>query len=178
MQENRLERNIIDVLVEQQIKLGYRNETIRLYYPLLSLNRFLQVDVGVEEMEKQLSVFCQDVEERLGQIELSRKGERFCFCLPPKASEYAHSQMNNYAFLQDLVETVGYHGATLDDVLQVFHNHSSQVQVEPVEGEEFDYLVYFKDGKPDDYRYCISNHDLHVIYHRFTPEDYDDLVRE
>jgi hypothetical protein len=40
---------------------------------------------------------------------------------------------------------------------------------------EFDYLVYFEDGVPDDYRYCITDEGCHLIYHRFTPEDYEDF---
>ena len=42
----RLEKNIIDVIKEEQAKLGYRKEKIRLYYPLSSLNHFFQLDVG------------------------------------------------------------------------------------------------------------------------------------
>ena len=33
----RLEKNIIDVIKEEQAKLGYRKEKIRLYYPLSSV---------------------------------------------------------------------------------------------------------------------------------------------
>ena len=41
MNFSRLEQNICDVIKEEQIKLGYQSETIRLYYPLGSLNNFL-----------------------------------------------------------------------------------------------------------------------------------------
>ena len=33
-----LKRNLIDIVAEEQAKLGYRKEMIRLYYPLSSLN--------------------------------------------------------------------------------------------------------------------------------------------
>ena len=33
-----LENNLIDIIKEEQAKLGYRKEKIRLYYPLSSLN--------------------------------------------------------------------------------------------------------------------------------------------
>ena len=36
----KLEKNIIDVIKEQQAKLGYIKEKVRLYYPLNSLNHF------------------------------------------------------------------------------------------------------------------------------------------
>lgn len=36
-------------------------------------------------------------------------------------------------------------------------------------------IVYFEDGIPDDYRYCLSLEGEHMIYHKFTPEDYEDF---
>ena len=44
-----LEKNIIEVIQEEQIKLGYRSELIRLYYPITSLNRFFHTDVAEKE---------------------------------------------------------------------------------------------------------------------------------
>ena len=38
--------------------------------------------------------------------------------------------------------------------------------------EEFDLLLYFPDGKPDSYYYCLKQEGEHVLYHRFTREDY------
>ena len=38
MTYHRLENSIIDVIKEEQAKLGYRKEEIRLYYPLSSLD--------------------------------------------------------------------------------------------------------------------------------------------
>lgn len=37
----KLEKNLIDIIREQQMKLGYCSEDVRLYYPLSSLNHFL-----------------------------------------------------------------------------------------------------------------------------------------
>lgn len=47
----RLEKNIIDVIKEEQAKLGYRKEKIRLYYPLSSLNHFFQLDRNAGKIE-------------------------------------------------------------------------------------------------------------------------------
>lgn len=38
---DKLERNLIDIIKEEQAKLGFFKEDIRLYYPLSSLNLFL-----------------------------------------------------------------------------------------------------------------------------------------
>ena len=51
----RLEKNIIEVIQEEQIKLGYRSELIRLYYPITSLNRFFHTDAAEKEMSELLA---------------------------------------------------------------------------------------------------------------------------
>lgn len=175
MDFTKLEKNICDVINEEQIKLGYRKEVVRLYYPLLSLNRFLSSQLGVGEMLKALGEFCNVVRERFGDIEVSNKGERFCFCLPVEASEYVHEHTSQDGFLRDFINTVSRHGVTIDEVVAQFKKYSDCVHVEKVSHGEFDYLVYFEDGLPDSYRYCLTDEGSHVIYHRFTIEDYEDF---
>lgn len=170
-----LERNLIDILKEQQVKLGYRSEAVRLFYPLQSLNRFLGTGHGIDGMKEELNRFAETVKERLGEIEISNAGERFCFLLPEQASVYAHEHMEDKEFIRDFIAAVSKHGAAMEDVLNVFHQYSAHVHVEKVSHGEFDYLVYFEDGKPDEYRYCITDEGCHIIYHRFTKADYEDF---
>ena len=47
----------MDVIKEEQAKLGYRKEKIRLYYPLSSLNHFFQVEGDVTGMLEKLNWF-------------------------------------------------------------------------------------------------------------------------
>jgi hypothetical protein len=175
MDFTKLEKNICDVINEEQIKLGYRKEVVRLYYPLSSLNRFLNSQFGVGEMKKALGEFCNIEKNRLGNIEVSSEGERFCFCLPPEASEYIHEHTSQDGFLHDFINTVSRHGVTIDEVINQFKKYSNCVHVEKVSHGEFNYLVYFEDGQPDAYRYCLTDEGCHVIYHRFTVEDYEDF---
>ena len=44
MDYQKLENSLIDVIKEEQAKLGYRKEEIRLYYPLGSLNHFFDMN--------------------------------------------------------------------------------------------------------------------------------------
>ena len=39
---DKLEKNLIDIIKEEQAKLGFFKEDIRLYYPLSSLNHFFR----------------------------------------------------------------------------------------------------------------------------------------
>lgn len=173
MNFSNLENNIIDVIKEQQIKLGYRSETIRLYYPLSSLNSLLSTKFDTSRMLKVLTDFGKSAEDKLGTVEVSNKSERFCFIIPPKGADYVHAHMKNSEFIYDFIKTVEKHGCTLDDVLKQFHKHSNKVHIENMDNGEFDYLIYFEDGKPDSYRYCIKQEGHHIIYHRFTIDDYN-----
>lgn len=175
MNSLKLEKNIIDMMQEEQLKLGYRREAVRLYYPLLSLNRLLETECNVDQMSELLDTFCSHVEVRLGRIQIVRQRERFCLIIPAQGSEYVREHMADHSFLQDFIDTISRHGVTVEEVLQPFYHHSDKVHVEKLTGDEFDYLVYFENGIPDDYRYCITQEDCHITYHRFTIDDYNDL---
>lgn len=173
-----LENNLIDIIKEEQAKLGYQKERIRLYYPLSSLNHFFHSECSVSEMRNCLKKFCNYVAPRLGTVDISNNGERFCFSIPESGSEYVHEHTGKNEFIHSLVKVVSRHGCTLNDVLSVFHQYSDAVHVEEVPHREFDYLVYFENGEPDTYRYCFHIEELHIIYHRYLPEDYKDLGLE
>lgn len=176
MDFSKLEKHIIDVIKEEQIKLGYRSEVVRLYYPLNSLNQFLSDDFDIEQMHKVLEDFIDYVENRLGKIQVSNVGERFCLAIPEVGVDYVHEHMDHTEFIYDFIKTIEKHGCTIEDVLQTFYHHSEHVHVEKVDHGEFDYLVYFEDGEPDDFRYCITDEGCHIIYHRFMPGDYEDFA--
>lgn len=176
MDYSRIRKNICDVIKEEQVKLGYRKESIRLYYPLLSLNRFLGADYTVDEMQKELEAFAVTQISELGQIQISHKKDRFCIFLPEQATEWVYEHTEHSGFLYDFIETISRHFITIDEIVSQFRKYSEHVHFEKVQGEDFDYVIYFEDGEPDDYRYCLTDEHCHFIYHRFTVEDYQDLL--
>jgi hypothetical protein len=171
----KLEQNIYDVIKEEQIKLGYRKEVIRLYYPLSSLNRFLGTELDADGMNRVLPEFCENLQDKLGKTQISNQGERFCFCFSPEASEYVYTHTKQEGFLYDFIKTVSKHGVSIEEVIEQFKKYSDCVHVEKVTHTEFDYLVYFEDGQPDSFRYCLTEEGCHIIYHRFTIDDYRDF---
>ena len=52
---DKLEKNLMDVIQEEQAKLGFRREKIRLYYPLSTLNHLLDTEDTAEQMETTLA---------------------------------------------------------------------------------------------------------------------------
>lgn len=84
-----------------------------------------------------------------------------------------HEHTDPSGFLADFIAAIGRHGCTMDELLAIFHRHGEHVHVEALHNGEFDWLVYFEDGKPDAYCYCIADEGCHLTYHRFTKEDYE-----
>lgn len=68
MNYQNLEQNIIDVIKEEQAKLGYRLEEIRLYYPLSSVNHLLNTTGSAEETLQSLADFGAFTADRLGVV--------------------------------------------------------------------------------------------------------------
>ena len=154
---DKLERNLIDIIKEEQAKLGFFKEDIRLYYPLSSLNHFFSVT------------------EKLGQIEISHKGDRFCFHIPKEGTVYVHDNTAPNEFIKSLVELVAKHDCTMNEILDLFHTYSQNIITEEINNDEFDRLIRFADKPEDTYYYCFKDEGCHIIYHRFLPEDYADF---
>lgn len=170
-----LEKNITDVIVEQQIKLGYLSETIRLYYPAESINRTLGTQLSIEELQNILNQFCEYLVSRFGAVEYTIKDNRFCIIVPPTGVDYVYKEIQDRRFLTEFIDIIRKHDCSLEEIQRVFQKYSSHVVCEKMSGEEFDFLIYFQDEKPDSYRYCIKFEDCHATYHRFTKEDYADF---
>lgn len=175
MTYHRLENSIIDVIKEEQAKLGYRKEEIRLYYPLSSLDHFFETEADAEEMKKILTGFGAYTKEKLGNVLVSNKGDRFCFHIPEQGAEYVHAHMKPNEFIRELVELVGKHGCTMQQVKNLFLSKGKQVQMEPMDNGEFDLMIRFEGDGEDPYYYCFKDEGCHIIYHRFLPEDYADF---
>lgn len=170
----RLEKSLIDLVKEEQAKLGYRKEMIRLYYPLSSLNHFMETNADSEEMQELLADFPKAAEDIFGEVGITHAKDRFCFALSEKASEYVHENMKPNEFIKELVELVAKHGCTMEDIEVLFRSHSDKIVAEPMDNGEFDQMIRFEEGE-DKYYYCFKDEGCHIIYHRFLPEDYADF---
>lgn len=171
-----LERSLIDVIKEEQAKLGYYREDIRLYYPLSSLNHFFAANANEEEMQQILEGGMNaKLADKLGTVEVSHRGDRFCFHIPPEGAEYVHENTKENEFIRELVDLVVKHGCTIDQVYALFAAHSDHVRRVKMENGEFDERIWFENDAEDPYYYCFKQEGEHMIYHRFLPEDYDDF---
>jgi hypothetical protein len=171
-----LEKVICDTIKEEQIKLGYEKETIRLYYPMSSLANILEEEISDQaKLTEILAAFAELVEPRLGKLEITHKDERFCILIPPEGAAYVHEHYPDNPFLTNLIEAVRQHDCNLEKLLEVFKKYSEHVVCEKSKTEEFDYVIYFTENTGDDYRYCIKFEHGHTIYHRFLKQDFQNL---
>ncbi len=170
--EKALFENLVAMIWEQQLKLGYRREKVRLYYPLESLEGFLG-KASVQEMEEGLHGFFEE-EKRLGEVEVTRRGRRFCLCLPEEASYYVKEHAPKEDFLVAFLEKMKSHPSQLEEVLPLFEKYGKAV-IEREPSEDLLCAVHFEGGVPDSFVYCFSSEEGHLSYHRLMPWDYEAL---
>ncbi len=167
------EKNLMDVITESHLKLGYSKSEVRFYYPLDSLNRLLNSELPAESMGYLLENLKTSSNGILRYTQFSHKENRFCLSVSAEGAEYVHEQMRDTAFLKEFIEGIQQGRCNINDILTIFLRHSDEVKYIKLEDNEFDYLVYFENGIPDSYRYCIKFELEHATYHRFTIKDYE-----
>ena len=165
-----LEDNLVYVATEALIKMG-GNEPVGLYYPAATLISILG-GVEKERLNCVLEDFASFVFDRLGEIGVEKSGDRYRITLGEKALDYARKGLGDCAFLKDLIEYSKTYPADMDGVTAIFKKYSDKVVCKPQQSEEFDFLVYFEDGAPDGFYYCIKFEDGEMHYHRLAPADF------
>ncbi len=176
----RLIKNIIDQIQESQIKLGYVKETIRLYYPVSSLNNLLDSEVKTtEEMVQRLT---QEFSRTtpLGDLKFSQHQGRIEISIPPEGGAYVHDQIKVPDFLQEIISFFQInHSSTIEEICRVFEKYNKDyVCMQMPESADFDYVIYFEHTSIDEYYYCIKMEMGHTISHRFLKADYEQLITE
>ena len=168
-----LKKNIIDTITEFQIKLGYEENSMGLYYPLESLNRLLETDLSTKEMQEELTKFSNWAKETLGSVECTHEKTRFRLTIPKEGVAFVYQNFGDNNFLREFIQGTRKSNCSIDDIVDIFKKYSDKIVCEKMDNDEFDYLIYFEDGIPDDYRYCLEFEFGYAEYHRFTPKDYE-----
>lgn len=136
----RLAKSLIDIVKEQQAKLGYRKEIVRLYYPLSTLRHFFEcagddnkIAAGVISEQQMLEILAPDnlpkqLTDTIGEIKVTAKNERFCIEIPPEGSEYVHENTADNEFIRELITLVGTHGCTMEQITELFYKYSDDIE--------------------------------------------------
>ena len=184
---SRLAKSLIDIVKEQQAKLGYRKEIVRLYYPLSTLRHFFECAVADNKIaprviseNQMLEILAPDnlpkqLTDTIGEIKVTARNERFCIEIPPEGSEYVHENTADNEFISELIALVGTHGCTMEQITELFYKYSDDIEKKEMQNGEFDCYIRFLNDPDDTYYYCFHDEGCHIIYHRFLPQDYADF---
>lgn len=177
---DRLRDYLCDMVLEEQLKLGFERETIRFYSPCASVAHILGLkECSCEKVIQALQMFGSYAADTLGEIQISRcSGERICFLIPAQGASYVHEHWNAKPFLEELIACFSRHGITLQDVQNIFSKWSDSAKCIHIGSNEFDDVFFFEDGNPDDYWYCVKFDEGHAFYHRFLRADFEKLFTE
>ena len=184
MHTEHLERHIIDTIKEWQMKIGYKEENMRLYYPDVSLIGMLELpeETDEKELKKALAIFAEIVSERLGKIEISNVGERYCLNVPAEGCRYISEKVQDAELLKRLLEVLNKRENDMEPVRKVFEDYAMEHQgicvEEDHEKDGLGLVFYYTSEDVDPYVYCMEQDDFGITYHRFSRPDYNKLVSE
>ncbi|MDO4650967.1 MAG: DUF3877 family protein, partial [Eubacteriales bacterium] len=133
-----LEQDFVNLILESQVKIGYAYTSLRLFYPLVSLNHMLQTEKEAEEMLEYLEEFKEYTRERLGELSFSREGERFGIVIPPDGMKYVHEHVEASEFVKELIMITSRHGCTMEQIQEMFEKYSDHVVRKDMDNGEFD----------------------------------------
>lgn len=177
-----LEHHMIDTIKEWQLKIGFQPGSMRLYYPRTSLAAMLGLVTAASEKElwKVLGDFIADVRDRLGDIKVSHDGDRYCLEVSDIGCRYVKEQVPDPEFLKRLLNALNDKSADMEQIRNVFLSYASERNGQCREsghGEEGLGSVFsFDRNDIDPYVYCIEQDDFGLTYHRFSRQDYEDLL--
>lgn len=171
----KLKSNIIEQVIEAQIKLGYAKETVRLYYQIESLKIILGYKKSDEELLDELKE--QYADDKV-KVVFGRHKDRVEVSVMPESVEYIYRNVERPEFLEAMINLFSNnHHLELQDIEELFSRFDSSYACEKMsEGSDFDYVFYFNNKTIDEYYYCVKMEMGHTIYHRFIKEDYEALL--
>ena len=194
MNTNALERHITDTVKEWQMKIGYRSEEMKLYYPDVSLAGLLELSEGWTEasLKEALQEFSEETKERLGGVQISNAGDRYCVAVPAEGCTYIHENEPDSAFLRSFLGVITGLEPSMQAVEQCFADAAAagnETYVkEDREAEGLGIVFYFcaekdakqtsEDSQIDAYVYCVEEDDFGITYHRFSWPDFQKLISE
>lgn len=186
MKTEALQKHIYDTVKEWQMKIGYREENMKLYYPDISLKGLLGLDRDADSkrLDEALALFAEAMQPQLGKIRVScdEKKERYCLDVPAEGAAYIAKEVPDSVFLKKFFGVITAPGSTLGDVRACFAGYAGE---QGSSYREFDrtedglgHVFYFEGHSEDEYIYCVESDDFGLTYHRFDREDYEKLVSE
>lgn len=178
-----LKQHIIDTMKEWQMKIGFSDENIILYYPVDSLYKYLNLNKenSYETVKKELQSYVKYEMNMMGDINLIWQKNRVGIEISAKGSKYVHEKIAEPIFLKKFLNVINDKSSDMTDVEKLFKEYAKVNNGECTicnsthhnNGKVFS----FTDNIPERYVYCVENDEFGITYHRFSKEDYQETFK-
>lgn len=177
MNKQNLLQNIWDTIKEWQIKIGYQEESVSLYYPSSSIKHLLELPecITLEEILEVLDDFFDENTDTLGKVKVTNQQDRICLQIPEKGTAYVHEQISASPFMVDFIKKITMPGCSLEEIKKVFLKYSANIVEKEGGHDGLGTILYFEDETIDPYVYCLEFDEFGVTYHRFGKTDFKEL---
>lgn len=179
MKSEILKKHIFDTVKEWQMKIGYMNEDMRLYYPQTSLISMMGLEKNGSKdlLNAALDEFVSELKEQLGEIQISEKDGRYCLDIPAGGCAYINREIPEPEFLKSLLKVITSGHGTLKEVRECFAAYAKQSGCGFTEKNESEdgmgHVFFFEDPAVDEYVYCVEENEFGLTYHRFSRDEYE-----
>lgn len=166
-----LEQNIIDNILECEVKIGHNSVQFTVYYPNDSLCELLDCDE--DNVIDALSTFKSNVRDTLGDVVLATAQDgsgRVGITIPASGVDWVSSNYKPSDFSVAFISMIKSFEATEENIISLFNSFDSNVVIERENEAEF--AIYFSNESIDPYVYFIEQNDFGFEYHRYTREAY------
>lgn len=173
----KLKQNIIDNILESEVKLGRTNTSITFYYPESSLTELLEC--GLDELSERITDFLNNEKEYFGEIiieELVNEKGRYGVKIPKEGLDYVYRNYRPSNFIKDFINEIKKPDNNLETIADFFRKYSSDVLI--IRNNENEWGFYFTDESINPYVYHIEQNIFGLEYHRFTRAAYEKLMEE
>lgn len=179
-----LKKHIIDTIKEWQMKLGYQEEDIRLYYPDESLKDMLGLsqEASEQELQEKLGAFCKSNQNELGRIAVLREGERYCMDVPKEGCKYIAEHVPDNELLKGILRILASKEKNMQQIRELFQDYAAarggKLMEEPESWHGHGTVFFFDKDEIDSYVYCMEEDEFGITYHRFSRRDYEKLKED
>lgn len=176
-----LRKHMMDTMKEWQLKIGYREGDMKLYYPGESLAELLHLPEESAEAEllRALDTFCDEVEQEFGRIQITGNYDRFCLDIPAKGCAYVAEKVPEPEFLKIFLQTITAPDSSMEAIRKCFASYGAEHGTgyrESMPEEKGAAAFYFEDSAVEEYVYWVEENEFGLTYHRFTRKDYERLL--
>ena len=117
----RMERDLIDNILESCVKLGFADTPITFYYPETSLTELF--GCGRDEILSAIAEFRKSEQDHFGDIvfeALHDEKRRYAVIVPAEGTEWVYANFKPSAFIEEFVKEIKRPGNTLDSIADLF----------------------------------------------------------